>query len=126
MATQKREEKSHAADQGEILCTVVGYILLSYICVVNTAPFPGTGWGPGEQSAIQPPKGRMLLSPLLPDTPEVNAETEVFSPAIQPPKGRMLLSPLLPDTPEVNAETEVFSLEKFVFLWLGIGRKYCE
>ncbi len=45
---------------------------------------------------------------------------------MQPPKGRMLLSPLLPDTPEVNAETEVFSLEKFVFLWLGIGRKYCE
>ena len=35
-------------------------------------------------------------------------------------------APLLPDTPEVNAETEVFSLEKFVFLWLGIGRKYCE
>ncbi len=32
-------------------------------------------------------------------------------------------APLLPDTPEVNAGTEVFSLEKFVFLWLGIGRK---
>ncbi len=31
--------------------------------------------------------------------------------------------PLLPDTPEVNAGTEVFSLEKFVFLWLEIGHK---
>ncbi len=41
----------------------------------------------------------------------------------QPPREN---APLLPDTPEVNAETEVFSLEKFVFLWLGIGRKYCE
>ncbi len=35
-------------------------------------------------------------------------------------------APLLPDTPEVNAGTEVFSLEKFVFLCLGIGHKYCE
>ena len=34
--------------------------------------------------------------------------------------------PLLPDTPEGNARTGVFSLEKFVFLWLGIGQKYCE
>ncbi len=43
----------------------------------------------------------------------------------QPPVAREN-APLLPDTPEVNAETEVFSLEKFVFLWLGIGHKYCE
>ncbi len=35
-------------------------------------------------------------------------------------------APLLSDTPDVNAETEVFSLEKFVFLCLGIGHKYCE
>ena len=35
-------------------------------------------------------------------------------------------APLLPDTPEVNARMEVFSLEKFVFLCLGIGHKYCE
>ncbi len=40
----------------------------------------------------------------------------------QPPVAREN-APLLPDTPEVNARTEV---EKFVFLWLGIGHKYCE
>ena len=44
---------------------------------------------------------------------------------LQPPVAREN-APLLPYTPEVNATTKVFSLEKFVFLWLGIGHKYCE
>ncbi len=44
---------------------------------------------------------------------------------LQPPIAREN-APLLPYTPEVNARTEVFSLEKFVFLWVGIGHKHCE